>query len=80
VEIADQSTSGSFISCKICGKDCQERADLIEHLRTEHETLELASYAAATMANDEERDRTAMEFRRRFDHLRREVAGQESER
>ena len=71
---------GSYITCKICQKDHGDRSDLIEHLRTEHEVLELASYTAATMASEQERDRTAGEFRRRFDLLKRELAGHEAER
>jgi len=50
---------------------------LIEHLRTEHEILELASYTAATMAAEQERDKMAAEFRRRFDLLKKELAGHE---
>jgi hypothetical protein len=68
------------LSCKICEKDYRERGDLIEHLRTEHEILELASYAAATMASEEERDRTAKEFMRRFELLKRELTGHETDR
>jgi hypothetical protein len=77
----DERTAGSsYISCKICQKEYGDRSDLIEHLRTEHEILELASYTAATMAGEQERDRTAGEFRRRFDLLKRELAGHEVER
>jgi hypothetical protein len=76
----DERTSGSYINCKICQKDYRDRSDLIEHLRTEHEILELASYTAATMAAEQERDRTAGEFKRRFELLKRELAGHEAER
>jgi hypothetical protein len=76
----DERAASSYITCKICQKDSRDRSDLIEHLRTEHEILELASYTAATMAAEEERDRTAGEFRRRFDLLKRELAGHEAER
>jgi hypothetical protein len=76
----DERTANSYITCKICQKDYRDRSDLIEHLRTEHEILELASYTAATMAAEEERDRTAGEFRRRFELLKRELAGHEAER
>ena len=76
----DERTAGSYINCKICQKDYRDRSDLIEHLRTEHEILELASYTAATMAAEQERDRTAGEFRRRFELLKRELAGHEAER
>jgi hypothetical protein len=77
----DERTASSYnVTCKICKKDYRDRSDLIEHLRTEHEILELASYTAATMASEEERDRTAREFRRRFELLKRELAGHEAER
>ncbi len=69
-----------LISCKICERQHRDRSDLIEHLRTEHELLELASYTAATMALEEERDQMATEFRRRFELLKRELAGHEAER
>lgn len=71
---------GTFVTCKICQKTYDDRSDLIEHLRTEHEILELASYTAATMAGEQERDRMAGEFRRRFDLLKRELTGHDSQR
>jgi hypothetical protein len=76
----DERAAASYLNCKICEKDFRDRSDLIEHLRTEHEILELASYTAATMAAEQERDRMAGEFRRRFDLLKRELAGHEAER
>lgn len=76
----DDRASGSYLVCKICQRDFRDRSELIEHLRTEHEILELASYTANTMAAEQERDRTAMEFRRRFELLKRELAGHEAER
>lgn len=72
-----ERATGSYLTCKICQKDYPDRTELIEHLRTEHELLELASYTAATMANEEERDKMATEFRRRFELLKRELAGHE---
>jgi len=77
---SEERSPNSYINCKICQKDYRDRSDLIEHLRTEHEILELASYTAATMASEQERDRTAGEFRRRFELLKRELAGHEAER
>ena len=74
------SSAGSYIICKICEKGVLERSDLIEHLRTEHEILELAAYTAATMATEQERDKTASEFRRRFELLKSELAGHDAER
>ena len=76
----EERPNGSYIICKICQKDYRDRTELIEHLRTEHEILELASYTANTMAAEQERDRTAGEFRRRFELLKRELAGHEAER
>jgi len=76
----DDRAGGSYMVCKICHKDFRDRSDLIEHLRTEHEILELASYTAATMASEQERDRMAGEFKRRFELLKRELAGHEAER
>ena len=66
--------------CTICEKSYGDRSDLIEHLRTEHEILELASYAAATMVSEEDRDRAAKEFMRRFELLKRGLAGHEADR
>jgi hypothetical protein len=80
VEVEDQATADEFVGCRICEKSFRERSDLIEHLRTEHEILELASYAATTMANEQERDRSSREFRRRFELLKRELAGHDSKR
>lgn len=76
VETHDDSMP-PYLVCKICQRSFNERANLIEHLRTEHEILELASYTAATMAAEQERDRMAGEFRRRFELLKRELAGHE---
>jgi hypothetical protein len=76
----EERTANSYITCKICQKDYADRTDLIEHRRTEHEILELASYTAATMAGEQERDKTAREFRRRFELLKGELAGHEAER
>ena len=68
----------AYVACKICERGFNERGDLIEHLTTDHEILELASYTAATMAAEQERDRMASEFRRRFDLLKRELDGHEA--
>ena len=61
--------------CAICERSLGDRTELIEHLRSEHEILEVASYAAATMADDQERDRTAMDYHRRFELLKKELSG-----
>jgi hypothetical protein len=76
----ERAVSSYNLICKICEKDYRDRTDLIEHLRTEHEILELESYAAATMASEEERDRLAKDFMRRFELLKRGLAGHEAER
>ena len=75
-----ESSADLYVVCRICDKGFNERSELIEHLRTEHEILELASYTAATMAAEQERDRMAGEFRRKFELLKRELAGREAER
>jgi hypothetical protein len=46
---------------------------LIEHLRTEHEALEVVSYAATTMVQDQERDKVATDFHRQFEHIKKEL-------
>ena len=61
--------------CAICERSLGDRTELIEHLRVEHELLEVASYAAATMAGDQERDRTALDYHRRFELLKKELSG-----
>lgn len=57
--------------CKLCGMDLLDRASLIDHLRTAHEPLEMVSYAAVTMMDEQSRDSSALEFHRRFEGLRR---------
>jgi hypothetical protein len=79
-ERIDERVISSYFVCKICEKGYRDRTDLIEHLRTEHEILELASYTANTMAAEQERDKIAGEFRRRFELLKRQLAGHEAER
>ena len=76
----EERAPGSYVICKICSKEFRDRSDLIDHLRTEHEILEIASYTAATMTAELERDRMASEFRRRFDLLKRELAGHDADR
>jgi len=78
--VTEERIGGVYINCKICSREFRDRSELIEHLRTEHEILELASYTAATMASEQERDKMAAEFRRRFDLLKKELAGHELER
>lgn len=62
--------------CKICRKEFQGKNGLIEHLRTEHEILEVISYAATTMIMEQERDKIAMEYYRQLEHIKKELRGQ----
>ena len=61
----------SLYACKLCRMDLMDRAALIEHLRSVHEPLEIVSYAAVTMMDDQSRDTAALEFHRRFEGLKR---------
>ena len=65
--------SMDLIECKICDGTFPDKTDLVEHMRTEHEMLEVASFAANVMVQEEDRDRAAREFHRRFDHLKKEL-------
>lgn len=65
----------SLVVCHICKKEFADKTTLIEHLRSEHEILEIASYAATTMMLEAERDRTAQEFHRQFENIKKELAG-----
>jgi hypothetical protein len=58
-------------ACKLCRMDLMDRASLVEHLRTVHEPLEIVSYAAVTMADEQARDAAALDFHRRFEGLKR---------
>ncbi len=62
--------------CKICLRGLSDKTSLIEHLRTEHEVLEIIAYAATTMINEQERDRIAMEYYRQLEHIKKELRGQ----
>jgi hypothetical protein len=59
-------------SCKFCGKGMLDRNSLIEHLKT-HEPLEILSYVAVTMMDEQNRDVTALELHRRFEGLKRAI-------
>jgi hypothetical protein len=61
--------------CKICHAEVSGESALVEHLRNDHEILEVVSYVATTMVNEEERDRLATEFHRRFEQIREELVG-----
>ncbi len=62
--------------CKLCDTILSDKTDLVEHLRTEHEALEIASFVATVMLQEEERERTAKGFHRRFEHLKGELVQQ----
>ncbi len=59
--------------CKLCDAILSDRTDLVEHLRTEHEALEIASFVATVMLQEQERERAARGFHRRFDQLMSEL-------
>ncbi len=62
-------------SCRICGiGNFSDKTMLVEHLRTEHEILEVASYAATTMMHEQERDRIAKEYFRQLEQIKKEIA------
>jgi hypothetical protein len=60
--------------CKICGAPVSDRTDLVEHLRTEHEIVEIASYAATAMYQEDERNSQARELHVRLESLKRTIA------
>jgi len=61
--------------CKICGlQGIMGKILLVEHLRNEHEILEIASYAATTMIHEEDRDRIAREYFKQLDQIKKEIA------
>jgi hypothetical protein len=47
---------------------------LVEHLRNQHEILEVASYAATTMMHEEDRDRIAREYFKQLEQIKKEIA------
>jgi hypothetical protein len=62
-------------TCKICGlSPISDKTLLVEHLRSVHEILELASYAATTMMHEEDRDRIAQEYFRQLEQIKKEIA------
>jgi len=61
--------------CKICGlENIRDKTLFVEHLRNEHEILELASYAATTMMHEEDRDRIALEYFKQLEQIKKEIA------
>ncbi len=62
-------------TCKICGREgLSDKTLFVEHLRNEHEILEVASYAATTMMHEEDRDRIALEYFRQLEQIKKEIA------
>jgi len=62
-------------ACKVCGREnIADKTLLVEHLRNEHEILEVASYAATTMMHEEDRDRIAREYFKQLEQIKREIA------
>ncbi|HXW37892.1 MAG TPA: hypothetical protein VEJ36_08350 [Nitrososphaerales archaeon] len=70
--VAEDAT---IVQCKICRHQFDDKTALVEHLRMEHEILEIASYAATTMILEQERDKTAGEFHMQFEKIKKELAG-----
>ncbi len=68
------STNPETHKCAICNKVFVDKTTLVEHLRTEHEILEIASYAATTMMQDQDRDRIAREYFRQLEQIKKEIA------
>ncbi len=68
-----QDPKDAIYVCRICLSQVDGKTELIEHLRTEHEALEIVSYAATTMAQDQDRDKIAMDYHRQFEQIKREL-------
>ncbi len=60
--------------CRICHEVFPDKTNLVEHLRTDHEILEVASYAATTMMLEQDRDRIAKEYFRQLEQIKKEIA------
>jgi len=67
--------SEAKVVCQICMKPFEDKVTLVEHLRTDHEPLEVISYAATTMVLEQNRDAIAREFHRQFESIKKELAG-----
>ena len=68
------SAMPEMYQCRICLKEFHDKTALVEHLRVEHEILEVASYAATTMMVEEDRDKIAREFFRQLEQIKKEIA------
>ena len=60
-------------TCRVCMSQVDGKTGLIEHLRTEHEALEVVSYAATTMVQEQDRDKVAMDYHRQFEQIKKEL-------
>ena len=60
--------------CRICLKTYADKTAMVEHLRLEHEILEVSSYAASTMMQEQDRDKIAREFHRQLEQIKKEIA------
>lgn len=69
------SPKEEFHTCRICDREFSDKTTLVEHLRIEHEMLEIVSYAATTMVQEQERDRVAKQFHKQFEQIKKELAG-----
>lgn len=56
--------------CRICLKGLHDKTALVEHLRADHEPLEVESYTATTMMMEDDRDKVARDFFREFERLK----------
>jgi biotin synthase-related radical SAM superfamily protein len=60
--------------CRICLKPFSDKTSGVEHVRLEHEILEVASYAVSTMMQEQDRDKIAREFNRQLEQIKKEIA------
>jgi hypothetical protein len=58
-------------TCKLCSRDNLDREAFINHLKADHEPLEMVSFAAVTITDEQDRDAAAVEFNHRFQGLKR---------
>lgn len=72
-----ESTIQEPYVCTICQEASKDKSSLIEHLTSEHEILEVTSFAAETMMSEQERDRIARQFHHQFKQIKRELAERE---
>ncbi|MDG6991407.1 MAG: hypothetical protein JRM99_08345 [Nitrososphaerota archaeon] len=66
---------GPGYECAICHAPAPGKTELMEHLRANHEILEVMSYAANTMILEQDRDVAASEYHRQFEHIKKELQG-----